>query len=85
MKQSDIDKIIKAIKEPIKEQIQESVNGKIDDFREEVKKRMEDHRKELEPVMQVYSTANNIGKFAKYISGILLAGAIIWALLRKLV
>lgn len=34
-------------------------------------------------VVEVYSTANSLGKFAKWISGFLLAAGVIWAYLTK--
>lgn len=74
MDKKDIEEIIKAVKA----QIETTVNGKIDG----IKTQMEKHEEELQPVLDVYSTANNIGKFVKWLSGFMLASAVIVAYLK---
>ena len=65
-------------KKEIKEVIECTVNGKIDRIKEQIDK----HREELAPVLEVYSTANNIGRFVKWLSGFMLATALLYSYIK---
>ncbi len=74
MNNKDIDKIIDAVEE----KIEAVVNGKIDALKIQIEK----HEEKLKPVLEVYTTANNVGRFVKWISGIMLAGALLYTYIK---
>lgn len=74
MKQSDIDKIIQAVDK----QIKVTVNAKI----EKLSDKLDKHIEESKPAMDVYNTANNLGKFIKWIAGTLLAIVLLYTYIK---
>ena len=71
--------LTKQDKQEIKDIIVSTVNGKIDRLDEKLTM----HQEKMQPIYDVYSTANNMGKFIKWGSGILLAIASIVAVIKK--
>jgi hypothetical protein len=61
------------IRAVIEETIHKTVNGKID----RMEKKLDEHIKKMQPVYEVYDTANHIGNFAMWISKVFLAVSVI--------
>lgn len=74
IKQTDVDKIIVAVDK----QIRITVNSKIEKLSDKLDKHIEESR----PAMDVYNTANNVGKFVKWIAGILLATGLLYTYIK---
>lgn len=57
------------VKDTVHKSVKEIVNGKID----RLQKAFDDHQIEMQPVLDIYSTASNINRFTINISKFLLA------------
>lgn len=86
----DLDKIISTIKQATENTIETAVNGKIRRIDEKFEtfyienaqfvRDSVEWRKTLQPVVDAYSTAENAGKFIKWIGGISMAGGALMGL-----
>jgi len=68
---------LRYLTEHIENVINKTVNGKIDNLDKKVDERFATHEEKMRPIYDVYTTANNVGKFIKWTAGILLAFAAI--------
>jgi len=68
---------IEEIKREVREEIKLTVNGKIDNLREE----LERHELEMKPIHDAYAAANLIATLVKWTAGLMLAIGIIYGYL----
>lgn len=64
---------IEEIKKEVREEIAKTVNGKIDKLSKDFK----EHQEKMSPILEIYTTANTVGRFTKWVAGILIALGII--------
>ena len=78
-------RLIKANEESTNKIVKETVNGKIDILRAEIKKHSEKHERDMEdikPVIEAYKGTKVVGEMMKWISSVGLGAWGLWMLLK---